>query len=59
MAGSEVKIIKLSKTKSLRLIFGSFAFVAMGLWLISLDAAQIEAMPRYHDPLFVHSIGWV
>jgi hypothetical protein len=51
------KIIELSKTKVLLLIIGSCAFVAMGLWMLQMDSAEIEAQRRFNSPLIVHGIG--
>jgi hypothetical protein len=59
MANSEEKIIELSKTKLILLILGSLAFIGIGAWMLSLEAAQIEAQRRFNDPLLVHGIGWV
>lgn len=59
MTSSEEKIIELSKTKLLLLVFGSLAFIVIGAWMVSIDAAQIEAQRRFNNPLFVHGIGWV
>jgi hypothetical protein len=59
MDSSEEKTIELSKTKLLLLIFGSLAFIGLGAWMVSLDAAQIEAQRRFNDPMFVHGIGWL
>lgn len=59
MTSSEEKVIELSKTKLLLLIFGSLAFIGIGLWMVSLDAAHIESQRRFNNPLFVHGIGYV
>ena len=59
MNSSEEKVIELSKTKMLLLIFGTLAFVGIGLWMISLDAAHIESQRRFNNPLFVHGLGYV
>lgn len=59
MSNSEEKIIELSKTKLLLLIFASLAFIGIGAWMISLDAALIEAQRRFNNPLLVHGTGWV
>jgi len=51
------KRIALSKSK-LRLLFvGAVVFVAMGIWMVQLDAADIEANSRYNNPLMMHGIG--
>ena len=51
------KIIELSKTKVLLLIVGACAFVAIGLWMLQMDSAEIEAQRRFNNPLLVHGIG--
>jgi hypothetical protein len=50
-------IIELSGKKFGLIIIGSCAFVAIGIWLFSLDPASIRALPRGSNPTFVHSIG--
>jgi hypothetical protein len=53
------KRIALSKSK-LRLLFvGSILFVAMGIWMVQLDVADIEAHSRYNNPVMMHGIGVV
>lgn len=59
MAISEEKVIELSKTKLLLLIFGSLAFIGIGAWMVLPDSGQIEPQRSFNDPLFVHGIGWV
>ena len=59
MTSSEEKVIELSKTKLLLLIFGSLAFIGIGLWMVSLDAAHIETQRRFNSPLFVHGLGYL
>lgn len=59
MTSSEEKIIELSKTKLWLLILGSFVFIGIGLWMVFLDASQIEAQRRFNDPLFIRIIGWI
>jgi hypothetical protein len=51
------KIIELSKIKVLLLIIGSCAFVAIGLWMLQMDSAEIEAQRRFNSPLFVYGLG--
>jgi hypothetical protein len=50
-------IIELSRRKIGLIIIGSCAFVAIGIWLFSIDPASIRALPRGSNPTFVHSIG--
>ncbi|BBB65932.1 hypothetical protein UNDYM_1679 [Undibacterium sp. YM2] len=53
------KRIALSKSK-LRLLFvGAVLFVAMGIWMVQLDVADIEAHSRYNNPVMMHGIGVV
>lgn len=59
MTSSEEKIIALSKTKLLLLVFGSLAFIIIGLWMVSLETAHIESQRRFNSSLFVHGIGYV
>jgi hypothetical protein len=49
--------IELSKTKLLLLITGAGAFVAIGLWMAMMDAAEIESMRHFNSPALVHGIG--
>lgn len=56
---SDKKIIELSKKKIFLIILGSCAFVALGIWLYSLDAATIRALRRFNNPVLVHGIGLV
>jgi hypothetical protein len=51
-------VIELSKSKVILMILGSFAFVAAGYWLFSMDAAAI-VKEIHRNPLFVHSVGIV
>ena len=51
------RIIPLSKTKVLLLILGSVAFVAAGVWLLSLDTAAIQRLRRFNNPLLVRGVG--
>ena len=59
MNSSDEKIIALSKTKLILLVAGSCIFVAGGLWMLSISAAEVESHRRYNDPLFVHGVGIV
>lgn len=51
-------VIKLSKSKAILMILGSFGFVAAGYWLFTMDAAAMKEMP-IDDPLFIHGVGIV
>ena len=57
MASSEETVIELSKSKTILLILGSVAFVATGIWILSLDTPAIESLPRYGSPWFVYGVG--
>lgn len=59
MSNSEEKIIELSKTKIILILFLSLIFIGAGFWFVSMDAATIESNRRFNDPLFVHGLGWV
>src|SRR5688572_7701312 len=59
MKFTDEKTIKLSRTKTALLILGSFAFVGLGLWMLSLDQSTIESHRRYNSPLFVYGVGTV
>jgi len=50
-------IIEMSRKKLGLLILGSCAFVAIGIWLFSLDPASIRGSPWGRSPTLVHSIG--
>lgn len=59
MNTTDEKAIELSKTKLLLLIAGACAFVAIGLWMLQMDSAEIESQRRFNNPLLVHGIGVV
>ena len=50
-------VVGLSKKKVFLLIVGSFAFVALGVWMFSLDASSIARNLPRKDPRFVHGVG--
>jgi hypothetical protein len=52
-------VIELSRKKIGLVILGSCGFVALGIWLLSLDADTIHALPRGRNPTLVHAIGIV
>jgi hypothetical protein len=54
---SEETIIALSKIKVLSLIVAAFGFVAMGIWMVQLDAAEIESHRKFSSPAFIYTIG--
>jgi hypothetical protein len=57
MNQTDEKIIELSKSKILLLISGAAMFVVGGLWMLQLDAAQIEAHRGLNSPALAHGIG--
>ena len=61
METTDETIIELSRGKLGLLVLGSGAFVALGAWLLSLDAAEIEDGRSfaffYNDPLIVYGAG--
>jgi hypothetical protein len=59
MDSSDETIIELSKTKIVRLLLGASAFVAAGIWMVSLDAASIQSQRRFNEPMYVHGLGLV
>lgn len=58
MEQSNDTIIELSKAKLVLITMGSAAFVAMGLWMLSLDAKEIESSREYNSTLFVYGAAW-
>jgi len=51
-------VIGSSKHKVTWLILGSFVFVALGAWMLSMDAESLRTEPGlFGDPLFVHGAG--
>jgi hypothetical protein len=59
MQTRDAKIIGLSRTKTLRLLGGSLAFVAGGAWMLHLSAADIERLPGFNLPWLTHGLGVV
>ena len=59
MNSNDEQMIELSKKKILLLILGACVFVALGVWLISLDEETIQSDRRFNNPMFVHGIGLV
>jgi hypothetical protein len=43
----------------LLLLLGAAAFVAAGIWMLSLDDASIQFHRRFNDPVYVHGLGLV
>lgn len=59
MDSSDETVIELGRTKILLLMLGAFAFVAGGIWMLSLDDASIQSHRRFNDPVYVHGLGLV
>jgi hypothetical protein len=54
---SDETIIALSKAKILAIVVGSIGFVAIGFWMVFLDAAEIESSRKFNSPTFVYFFG--
>ncbi|MEM7765695.1 MAG: STM3941 family protein [Pseudomonadota bacterium] len=48
-----------SKGKMLLLLLGALAFVAMGIWMLTLSGDDIRMGRRFNNPIFVKTIGIV
>lgn len=63
MNPSDEKIIELSKTKIALGILGAGAFVAIGIWMLSLDEASIRSNRSFrlflNNPMYVQALGVV
>ena len=63
MNSIDEKIIELSKTKIALAILGSCAFVAIGVWLLSLDESSIQSISSFrlffNNPIYVYGFGFV
>jgi hypothetical protein len=61
MNSTDETIIELSKTKLVLLILGACAFVVAGVWLLSLDAAEIRSGRSFrfffNEPIIVYVAG--
>ncbi len=53
----EEKVIVVSKRKSVLLLLGAMAFVAAGIWMLSLDAETIESSNRIRSPTVVYGFA--
>jgi hypothetical protein len=51
------RIIAVSRKKVLLMILAACAFVAIGAWMFTLDAATIQAQRRFNNPLIVRAFG--
>jgi hypothetical protein len=59
VTAADEKVIRLSRKKVSLLILGSVAFVALGVWLVSMDEAAIRSSSRFNDPTLVHGVAIV
>ncbi|MGI8919002.1 MAG: STM3941 family protein [Pyrinomonadaceae bacterium] len=63
MNPSDENIIELSKTKIALAILGTGAFVAIGIWMLSLDEASIRSNRSFrlflNNPMYVQALGVV
>ncbi|MDX6692997.1 MAG: hypothetical protein QOF02_600 [Blastocatellia bacterium] len=57
MNAVDEKIIEQSKRKLLLYLLGACIFMAVGVWMFSMDDASIEAHRRFNNPLYVHGVG--
>ena len=61
MNPTDEKIIELSKTKIALAILGTCAFVAIGIWMLSLDEASIRSSRSFrlfwNNPMYVKALG--
>ena len=55
----EEKVIGISKVKTLLILLGSVAFVALGIWFLTLDAEAIEAQRKFNSQILVYGVGGV
>jgi hypothetical protein len=59
MGPGRERVIELSKLKLGLLLLGAIGFVALGMWMFTLDDAEILAQRRFNSPAFVHGTGVV
>ncbi len=63
MNSSDERTIELSKTKIALAILGTCAFVAIGIWLLSLDAESIRFSRNFglffNNPTYVYGLGFM
>ncbi|HZH30116.1 MAG TPA: STM3941 family protein [Pyrinomonadaceae bacterium] len=59
MDAGDVTIIELGKRKLLLLLLATSVFVAAGIWLLSLDGANIQSRRSFNDPVVIHAFGLV
>ncbi len=63
MDTDDEKVIELSKTKIALAILAAVAFVAIGGWLLTLDAAHIRSSRSFNlflnNPIYVYGLGFL
>jgi hypothetical protein len=59
MDSGDETIIALSKKKIALLLLGASAFVAAGIWMLSLDGASIQSRRGFNDPAHMRGLGLV
>lgn len=56
MTSSKETIIELSKTKVILLTLGAIAFVALGSWILTLNAEEIDNFSVFNNPKIVYGM---
>jgi hypothetical protein len=59
MDSNDETIIEMSKKKIVLLLLGACVFVAIGIWMFSLDDASIQSRRGMNNPMLVHGLGLV
>lgn len=59
MSSADETVVELSKKRILLLILASCVFVALGVWLASLDEASLQVQSRFRNSVLVHGLGLV
>jgi hypothetical protein len=59
MDSDQERVIELSRAKIVLALLGACVFVAIGIWMLSLDDEFIRAQRRMNDPTLVHLLGGV
>jgi len=59
MSSADETVVELSKKKMLLLLLASCVFVALGVWLVSLDEASLQVQSRFRNSVLVHGLGLV
>ena len=59
MNSADETVVELSKKKLLPLLLASCVFVALGVWLASLDDTSLQVQSRFRNSVLVHGVGLV